>query len=330
MRVIGYPKQVGIQVVNSRNLVLCLCGFIQLSCGKKEDIAWPTVEGVSQATEQNYQLGVKIMESRPGAGIGSFDGGKMYYTNDGTDPTKDSTSLDIDLTTLASISGGATYYATPAINITNSVTFKYFAVVSLSEQQKQGGLINQKKKVSKEMTSETITVAVKGMLEGSWKSGCIQFASDIYVVLGGVITGNQQTTSTTAYLTSACASPLFVDEETYTFVIGDKLANLDNTYKKDVSVVSLTRKLLTDDYVKQANADSWYGYTDWVINTPKDTVGKKVSSDGSAEDSVGEKFYTIVQVKDNKWYSGDTATGDTTTEATRPTSISTTVFLEKM
>ena len=177
----------------------------------------------------------------------------------------------------------------------------------------------------KSSSAENTTSSFLSSLAGTWKTSCL---SGMVVTL--TITNNIQKQTTVKYSDSSCLTPIVTLTEEGTFTLEGEVSGVANTYKKNSTTTAVKAMMLSNEAVTEANSDSYFGYTDWVKNVEKDVAGKKATSDSdTTQSTIGTIVYTIVKVQDNKWYMPDTAINDGSSEAKRPTSIKTDVYLTK-
>ena len=143
-------------------------------------------------------------------------------------------------------------------------------------------------------------------LQGTWTTSCIDDDGDgIYRKITMTISGNElSSTHEGSWSESECLnnSNFFTSTLTGTFSIGDDI-DISEAKELDIIVSSCTITWLTDDIVNYVNANSWYGINDFQKNVPRDISGK-THPNGSTYPSIGETFFSVIKIDENKAYLG--------------------------
>jgi len=179
-------------------------------------------------------------------------------------------------------------------------------------------------KDTKNSPAEDPNAAIASSLAGTWKISCTA-----KTMMTTTVANNTQKDMFVLYSDSSCSSPYLTSTRESTFTIEGAVSGLTNTYKKNNTLTSFKMTQKSSDAVTEANTEAFLGYTDWVKDVEKDISGKKSSSSAKTERSVGSLTYTIVKVQDNKWYGGDMAENDGSSEAKRPTTVDSDGFSTK-
>ena len=143
-------------------------------------------------------------------------------------------------------------------------------------------------------------------LQGTWTTSCIDDDRDgIYRKITMIVSGNElSSTHDGSWTESECLnnSNFYSSTLTGTFSIGNDI-DISEAKELDISVLSCTITWLTDDIVNYVNANSWYGITDFQKNVPRDISGK-THPNGSTYPSIGETFFSVIKIDENKAYLG--------------------------
>ena len=164
-------------------------------------------------------------------------------------------------------------------------------------------------------------------LDGTWASGC---SKGVKVIL--TIASLRKDETIAIYADDSCTSQVAAAHSVTTLEIGDAVPNLENTYALNKTVVTDELKWIGSDSVAQANKTPEYGYTDWADGVFKDISGKKETATSTyTEPAIGGVEYDIIKesADGTQLNNGDTATGDGTSEAKRPTAINTSITYTK-
>jgi hypothetical protein len=168
-------------------------------------------------------------------------------------------------------------------------------------------------------------------LEGTWISSCIPDSSSQ--------TG-EKTTRTYRGSNVSIETALFEDTTCrvqYAFVstigsykLGKKITSLDSTYTVDNTMATRTMTAVNASGVATFNHFNQFGFSNWVINVPKDIKG--IAKDGKKRDDYQEITYTVVQVKGTSMRVGTAGKKDTpsgNSPETRNTVLDTIVFTKQ-
>ena len=133
-----------------------------------------------------------------------------------------------------------------------------------------------------DVSNEMIEALLSGQLLNMNK-GCFKIKGEDHGVVMGVwmcfTLNNENKTITAArsevkFASMEAESPFENRTAVYTITDMYPHESLEKVYKVRMVGVSATAVCLSDEMVEAANTNSWYGYNDWVKDTPKDIAGK--------------------------------------------------------
>jgi hypothetical protein len=154
------------------------------------------------------------------------------------------------------------------------------------------------------------------LLAGTWSSKCAANNSGGFTIQTFNFTGNNAAYSVNTYSDSDCRKQISDLISNRTFSLGGPFKG--DTRKLDYVFNSVTMTYTDPSLVQAANAvPGYYGFTNWVLNQPKDVTGLKRIGSSTPEHAKGEKFYTIVKKDNDILYMGDYSSGAGTSDATR-------------
>lgn len=161
---------------------------------------------------------------------------------------------------------------------------------------------------------------------GIWKSECLVTASSsLQVVMTN--DANKSLLDLYYYSDDSCSTLFTLDSNERTYSIGVAVPHLPSTYEIDFTLGKTYRTQKSAEAVDFANSIQNFGFNDWAVNVPKDVSGRQEVGNSHVVGLEGEKLYTIFKVEDEKYYGGDQSELDGTSEANRPTSLSTDTIL---
>ncbi len=160
-------------------------------------------------------------------------------------------------------------------------------------------------------------------LEGTWSSDCfveIENNKKTYIFSGSLLTETQVFFG----FDSTCidSKAVFSVTKEGTFATGEEITSSVGFRKIDMTVSYVEYTPLVDYAVNTFNTLRFYGYSDWVVGTPKRIEGKKKTPDApdSSVIHANSKIFDIIKVSGITLTKGKkTQTIDGKTEATRPT-----------
>lgn len=167
------------------------------------------------------------------------------------------------------------------------------------------------------------------ILEGTWKSECIDLGDEEYEVVTLTYEGNKSVMLSSRYQNPNCIDSEFVFEEKKSLTLGDQVEGLTNTYKIDYKLISTTLTIKKATWIESLNNDGAYGYVNWELDTAKDVTELTYEGDKDPSSQKDSMTYLIIKIDGNKLYGADFDTGDGNSKDTRPTALNTTIFLEK-
>lgn len=157
-------------------------------------------------------------------------------------------------------------------------------------------------------------------LEGTWTQSCKQEGQDYRT--GSMPSGNTWSLAYTSYSDSTCATKIVSVTLSTSFTIGNEVSGLTGTKEIDMTFTAAQLTIHDDTEVASNNADGFYGYMDWVKDTPKDIFGKKY--DGTDDPDFGNPRYNIFRIDGSNLYFGDSdmcSSDCYTSAANRPTAL---------
>ena len=131
------------------------------------------------------------------------------------------------------------------------------------------------------------------------------------------------------YLDQTCSQPFLkkTSMQSYT-IVGEDNTTMSN--KIDIRTESVTVTPWTEQAVSGGNSSNIYGFSDWVLNTPKDVAGLRESPQGPPEDQKGQMFHSIIKAKGSNLYLGSqTAENDGSSGEKRHVELDQTLILTK-
>jgi len=169
-------------------------------------------------------------------------------------------------------------------------------------------------------------------LEGIWKTSCMYLDNGINTNATLTFKGLRMTVDSTLYSDSKCLAPLSTEKLERTFAVVGDAEGITDVKKINFTLRRLSAKLLSAEVVAEANAEAYYGMTNWVVGVTQDVTDKAQDPD-SAPAKRDAVTYTIVKVEEigtmRRYIPGDNTVQSGETEADRPTTLSTTVYAEK-
>jgi hypothetical protein len=154
------------------------------------------------------------------------------------------------------------------------------------------------------------------LLAGTWSSKCAANNSGGFTIQTFNFTGNAAAYSVNTYSDSDCRKQISDLISNRTYLVNGPFKS--GARKLDYVFNSVTMTYTDPSLVQAANAiPGYYGFTNWVLNQPKDVTGLKRIGSSSPEHAKGEKFYTIVKIDKDILYMGDYSSGAGTSDATR-------------
>jgi hypothetical protein len=163
-------------------------------------------------------------------------------------------------------------------------------------------------------------------LVGTWNSPCFLSTSSRDAVWTDTYTDTTRTRVFQYYDPSdGCTTrQTYHDTRVNQYVLG---AASGSATKYDVTQISNTRTYSSQSRVDAANAAAHFGYTNWVVDQPKDISGRAFSATDTVPAQVnGTRYYGIYALAHSSgtWslqYGDDSGVDDGSSDALRPTSL---------
>lgn len=158
-------------------------------------------------------------------------------------------------------------------------------------------------------------------LQGTWSSKCAADGSGNFNIETFVFKPKNATYSIKTYKDASCTQKISTLDTYRNFKLGNAVPGLANTRELDYDFKSVTMMYNDSAMVNQANQSKYYGLSDWGMNQPKEVAGLKQNNSAFPEHSRGEKFFTIVEIENDKLLMGDYASGKGVSADTRLSKI---------
>lgn len=157
---------------------------------------------------------------------------------------------------------------------------------------------------------------------GVWKSGCLASSTaGWYQVATMSFTDSSTIVQSDQYFDTTCTTLRITDKETRSYKLGSSLAN--GAMEINYTIARIERTYKNQTNVESANAAKGFGYSDWTINVAKETNGLRYSASYPVMAKNGDPLFLIFKIDGTTYYGADVATGDGSSAAKRPTSVST-------
>lgn len=184
------------------------------------------------------------------------------------------------------------------------------------------------KEESKSTTASVATATVAPSLIGTWKSDCIDLGSNWKMIFTMTNTATASTLDTVQYYNDNCNVPRILDRTYRTYEV--KNASLvPSSFEINMTTQKVERNYFTKEYANSANIDKGFGYTDWTTLSVKDVTGRRYSEAFKYQPKANEITYLIFKIEGSKYYGSDFSSGNGTSEAQRPTTLSSTVLIKQ-
>ncbi|MGE0174022.1 MAG: hypothetical protein AB7T49_14590 [Oligoflexales bacterium] len=120
-------------------------------------------------------------------------------------------------------------------------------------------------------------------------------------------------------------------EETYALGRFADYLNVPKAFEIDTVLISIKMVLHTQEQVDEFNAQSSFGYSDWVLGQPKDISGRKMlPSTPAGVSAAGTIGFDVIAIVDGYMTFGNWKSGDGSSAVTRPKELLTdVVYTEK-
>ena len=135
------------------------------------------------------------------------------------------------------------------------------------------------------------------VLEGTWKTGCINEGASGYIIYTITISGMTGIYKVEYHGDSNCATDSYTLTDTYSsYTVGNTVTYTDNTtgYYLYSVLESYVETPIHSTWVTGANNNSNCGYSGWTANVGYDYTG--LTCGGTTWDSKGTEFYSISQL----------------------------------
>lgn len=170
-------------------------------------------------------------------------------------------------------------------------------------------------------------------LDGTWVGECIdgidedgdpESIIDTFTMLEDDATTGQMSFLSEIFADHDCVTPIFELRYTGTYVIGDPIDGLDDTWELDFILATATVTPLDMQVVDFLNANMQWGIDDWALGMASDVIGVDIFNMGSGPLAVGDVIYTIVKVDGDQLLTGEDAPDGSTplAESDRATTLS--------
>ena len=164
------------------------------------------------------------------------------------------------------------------------------------------------KDVPKTAGGPTTTNLVHPELLGTWTFDCKIPQSDnpsegVYRFTGELqITKDQMIYHQIAHYDNECKQPAYRSSRVDSYVPKGPLAGSKSVYKWDWKLVSWDWTALNEDAASAYSTQKLFAYSDWRANTPKSTLGRKMSSESKSVAQVDGLSFMIYKIEDGVGY----------------------------